>query len=208
MHKLIILLSIILSFIVSNSQEQEISITEMDSLIKNRLELILVKDQTLRLLLPSINEKFGVNSPEQKYFWSLIDQQDSINELEITKIIDDYGWLGVNKIGEKANQCIWLVIQHAPLKSQEKYLPHLKVSVEKGESDGWYLAFLEDRILMRKGEKQFYGSQAVYNKETGKSHIYQISDVDNVNIRRKKLGMESMEEYAEMNGYILYQETP
>ena len=134
-----------------------------DSILKHQLELIGVEDQTLRLLLPEVIEKFGRDSKENDYIWSLINRQDSICINRLTKIIDKHGWLGKNIVGDKANQAIWLIMQHAELEIQEKYLPLLEESVTKGESQGWHLAFLEDRVLMYNKKKQKYGTQAIWD---------------------------------------------
>jgi hypothetical protein len=48
---------------------------------------------------------------------------------------------------------------------------------------------------MRKGEKQIYGSQVVFSK-TGEQEFYPIEDEKNVNIRREKVGLPPIEEYA------------
>lgn len=180
--------------------------TPLDTLLKQKLESLRTKDQCLRLMLPEVEKKFGADSEEKRYFWSLINEQDRINEAEVIEIIKEHGWLGVNRVGEMANQSIWLVIQHAPLETQEQYVPYLKESVALGESAGWYLAFLEDRILMRNGEDQLYGSQAKLNNETGKYHIYPIRDVKTVNERRAAIGLGTLEEHAQENGYIFDQE--
>lgn len=183
-----------------------VSVDMTDDELKEKLENLRMKDQTLRLVLPEVDAKFGVGSEEHTYYWSLIHEQDSINEQEVLDIIDKYGWLGVNRVGELANQSIWLVIQHAPIETQEFYLHHLKKSVEQGESEGWYLAFLEDRILVRNGKDQVYGTQTLYNHESKKYHIQPIGDAESVNERRKKLGMEPIEEFVESNGYVLDQQ--
>lgn len=174
----------------------------IDSILKKELELIAVEDQTLRLMLPEVNKRFGRGSSEAKYIWSIIHQQDSICLNKIIKILDEHGWLGKSRVGSQANQAVWLVIQHAELEKQEKYLPLLKESVEIGESEGWHQAFLEDRILMRNKKNQTYGSQATWDKTTSKMKIYPIEDVKNVNKRREKIGLEPIEEYAKQNGYI------
>lgn len=179
--------------------------TPLDTVLKQQLESLRTKDQCLRLMLPEVEKKFGADSEEKRYFWSLINEQDRINEVEVIQIIEKHGWLGVNRVGEMANQSIWLVIQHAPLETQEQYLPYLKESVALGESAGWYLAFLEDRILMRNGEDQLYGSQAKLDNETGKYHIYPIREVKTVNERRAAIGLGTIEEHAESNGYVFDQ---
>jgi len=187
-------------------EESEFTIAQsIDSLLKQELEQIAVEDQTLRLMLPDVEEKFGKGSNEEEYIWSLIHRQDSICLIKTLNILDTYGWLGKSKVGTKANQALWLVIQHADLATQETYLPMLKKSVQMGQSEGWHQAFLEDRILMRNKKKQIFGSQAIWDKTSGKMKIYPIDDVKNVNKRRAQLGLEPIEEFAKMNGYVFDQ---
>jgi hypothetical protein len=176
-----------------------------DSILKEQLELIGIEDQTLRLILPEVTEKFGRKSKEYEYIWSLINRQDSICKNELIQIIDKHGWLGKSRVGDNANQAIWLIIQHSELELQKKYLPLLKKSVANGESEGWHLAFLEDRILMYNKEKQKYGTQAVWDNELKRNKIYPIEDVKNINHRRQELGLETIEKYAESNGHIFDQ---
>lgn len=180
-------------------------VTKTDSVLKKELELIKVEDQTLRLLLPNVIEKFGRDSQEYKYVWYQIQKQDSISSHKLFGILDKYGWVGKNRVGSVANQAIWLTIQHADIEKQEKYLPLLRESVNKEESEGWHLAFLEDRILMRKNQKQIYGTQTVWDKDLKKNKIHPIKDVKNVNKKRKKFGLDPIEEYAKKNGYIFNQ---
>ncbi len=178
------------------------NVNKTDSIIRKELELIKVEDQTLRLLLPNVIEKFGRESKEYKYIWSQIQKQDSISSYKLFKVLDNHGWVGKSRIGSSANQAIWLTIQHSDVEAQEKYIPLLRESVKNGESEGWHLAFLEDRILMRKKQKQIYGTQAVWDNDLKKNKIYPIEDVKNVNKKRKKLGLEPIEDYAKKNGYI------
>lgn len=202
MHNFFILISA-LSMMSAQNQNTNVSLSEQDRLkLIKELEQIRMKDQTLRLILPEVEAKFGLDSKEVRYFWTLIHQQDRINEKSVSKIIDTYGWLGKSTIGVSGNQTLWLVIQHAPLEIQEKYLSQLETSVNQKESDGWYLAFLQDRILVRNGKKQKYGTQAKKDIKTGKTYFYEISDLKTVNQRRKAIGLQTIEVYAKQNNYL------
>lgn len=172
---------------------------DFDKPLQKKLEKIRVKDQVLRLLYKEAEEKFGRDSEYMDTFWEMMREQDSINEREVLKIIDERGWVGKSLVGEKANATIWLVIQHAPLETQEKYLPLLKASVKKGESRGSNLALLEDRIMMRNGKPQVYGSQ-IKRDENGKGYFYEIKDPEYVNKRRKEVGLGPIEAYAKRMG--------
>lgn len=123
---------------------------------------------------------------------------DSCNLVQVKALIAKYGWMGKSLIG-KYNQVLFLVIQHADLATQEKYFPMLQESIDKGESSATDAAMLEDRILMRQGKKQIYGSQVVFNK-TGGQEFHPIEDEKNVNLRRAKVGLQPIEEYAKYFG--------
>jgi hypothetical protein len=187
---------------LSETIDSVISEIHSDTLLKNEIEKLGMEDQTLRHLLPDVEKKFGRDSEEYSYFWSLMDRQDSICIVSLVKILDEHGWVGKSRIGSEANQAIWLIIQHASLEIQEQFLPLLRESVKIKESEGWHLAFLQDRILMRNHKKQIYGTQSKWDHELKKNVIYPIEDVKNVNKKRKKLGLGTVEEHAEVNGYI------
>lgn len=165
-----------------------------------QLEKISVRDQTLRQLWRDAESKFGKDSDEVRYFWRLVAKEDSLNEIETIAIIDQYGWVGKSEVGGKANMALWLVIQHASLEIQEKYVPLLEESVKKGESNGSHLALLHDRILMRNGKPQKYGSQIVTDPESGKSKLYDLEDPENVNERRSSVGLGPLEDYLKRMG--------
>jgi len=172
---------------------------DFDKPLKEKLEEIYVKDQTLRLMLGEVEEKFG-KGEELEFFWSLIIEQDSMNEEEVIRIIEERGWPGTTLVGGKANLSLWLVIQHAPLETQEKYLPLLQESVKKGESSGRHLALLEDRILVRNDKPQKYGSQIVPDKETGKQIVYEIEEPEYVDQRRAAVGLGPLADYVKRWG--------
>ena len=88
-------------YLLTSSQNQT------DSILQKELELIATEDQTLRLLLPQVTEKFGRESSEYDYIWSLIHRQDTICLNRLIKILDTHGWVGKSRVGDKANQAIW-----------------------------------------------------------------------------------------------------
>ena len=168
--------------------------------LKNQLERIYLQDQTLRQLYLEAENKFGRGTQEMNYFWEVVAEKDSLNEIELTEILNEHGWPGISEVGGKANFAAFLVIQHAPLETQEKFLPLLQESVRKGESQGKDLALLEDRIQMRKDLPQTYGSQFYTDQETGKNFFYEIKEPEYVNQRRREVGLPPLENYAKSMG--------
>jgi hypothetical protein len=149
--------------------------------IKKQLEIILDRDQKTR-----------TNGDSAAF----MDYIDSTNLVLVEALIEKHGWLGRSFVGAEGNTTVFLVIQHADQKTQETYLPLLEQSVAQGESRKADLALLKDRVLMRQGKKQIYGSQIVPDTSTGDWMFYPIEDEKNVNERRKKAGLPSIEEYA------------
>lgn len=175
--------------------------------LKNQLEDLRMQDQTIRLLLPDVETRFGRESKAYNWFRNeLMPRNDSIVLDQVITLIEEKGWLGIQEVGELANQTLWLVIQHAPLEIQKKYLPLLEASVMEGESKARYLAFLQDRILMRQDEKQIYGTQSLWDTTKKQNVIWPILNPENVNQRRKEVGLEPIEAYAQANGFLYIQE--
>jgi hypothetical protein len=176
--------------IVSNNKKQK----ELDKPIISMLDSIYSDDQTYRLQLDEIENKFGFNSAEMKTQWRKIKQKDSVNLKKVVYILDTYGWLGANRVGNTGNATLFLVIQHSDQQIQEKYLPMMREAVKKGNAYASDLALLEDRVLLGQGKKQVYGSQLRTNSE-GKTTLSPLEDPDNVDKRRADVGLQPLGEY-------------
>ena len=125
---------------------------------------------------------------------------DSSNLAQVEALNNQHGWPGKSFVGSAGNSTVFLVIQHAELATQEKYFPLMQQSVAEGESRPQDLALLQDRILMRQGNDQIYGSQVVFNKSTGAPEFWPIEEERNVNVRRAEVGLQPLEEYAKNFG--------
>jgi hypothetical protein len=164
--------------------------------IANQLDSIHEEDQKYREIIDEIESKYGFESQEMKNQWRIINKKDSMNLLHVTAILDKFGWLGPDIVGEKANTTLFLVIQHSDQKTQEKYLPMMRDAVKKGKAQGSSLALLEDRVALGQGRKQIYGSQIHRNQQTGKYFVAPVEDEPNVNVRRAAVGLEPLEDYV------------
>ncbi len=160
-----------------------------------QLEYIYITDQEPRIALDSIIAKYGHNSDEVKKHWEIIRINDSLNTLVVTDILDKYGWLSKEQSSPNANSALFLVIQHADIAVQLKYKPLLYEAVKLGKANATQYALLLDRTNMRQDKLQIYGSQvSVFGNAP--AQFFPIADEPNVNIRRKEIGLNSLEEYA------------
>jgi len=121
-------------------------------------------------------------------------KSNSNKELEqVRLILEKTGWPSIKSVGEKANTAVWMVVLEANNETKERYLPLLKASVAKGESNPAHLAYIEDKILVSKGLPQLFGTQL--SVQMGETSLYPVSNPEALNKRRKAIGLEPIEVY-------------
>jgi tetratricopeptide (TPR) repeat protein len=178
-----------------------------DKPLQKELLAIYAEDQSIRGDFMKIYKADKTDKKAIDSIGKIMVLKDSINLIKVMKILDERGWVGKDVVGTQANQTLFLVIQHADLKYQQKYLPMMREAVKKGNAKASSLALLEDRVALREGRKQIYGSQSSRNKTTNKGHISPMIDPDNVDKRRAEVGLGPMAEYAPKLGIVWDLET-
>lgn len=177
-----------------------LSYSQVDEKLSKILSDVYEEDQKYRQQIEGIQKKFGWNSDEIHAHWKIINKMDSINLIQIEKILNERGWLSEDIIGTDGNSALFLVIQHSDIKTQEKYLPMMREAVTKGNARASSLALLEDRVALRRGKRQIYGSQIGKDPETGEAYVLPLEDPENVDKRRADVGLGSIQEYVSMWG--------
>ncbi len=138
--------------------------------------------------------KAGDPSAGDPHYWAKIEEIDKRNEKRMREIISQFGWPGRSLVAEDGGGAAWLLVQHMSLPFQKECLPLLEASVKKGEAKVQDFALLTDRVLVRDGKKQLYGTQTKFG-EGGEIVPDPIEDAANVDNRRKALGIEPLAEY-------------
>jgi hypothetical protein len=122
---------------------------------------------------------------------------DAHNQEILRSILDKYGWLHDSTLSYRASSAQFLVLQHSPNEMMLKYFPMFKATVGMRSS----VAMMEDRILMRQGKKQIYGTQATsILRDDGSMAIWPIENHENVEERRQGLFSQTVKEYADFMG--------
>lgn len=182
--------------IVELQKKTELIEANYDKPLQKELLDIFKDDQEIRNQYVSAQKKYGYQGKEIDSLGKIMMLKDSLNLIKIVKILDEKGWVGKDKVGAQANQTLFLVIQHSDLKIQQKYLPMMKEAVKKGNANSSSLALLEDRIALREGKKQIYGSQIGTNPTTKKQYVLPLEDPDNVDKRRTEVGLGTLADYV------------
>lgn len=205
-------LLIIILFAVSFSHAQE---PQINAGLKEELARIHESDQKYRRYLGRVNRDLAFrdsliiawDTDENnltREIWNRQLENDSINLIRVTEIINKYGYPGKSLVGEEESTAVWYVIQHAPVEIIKKYLPIIKEAAHNNELPARLVGMMEDRMLMYQGKEQIYGTQG--SRITLKSGdylwiIWPIKDPENVNKRRKEIGFnDTIEENAERMG--------
>lgn len=181
-------------------KNEETTEAKLNKPLVEELKQVLKDDQGSRLAIDSVQKKYGRNSPQLQELWKKIIRLDSINLIKVEAILDKHGWLGPDSIGPRGTQTLFLVIQHSDIKVQEKYIQGLRDAVKKGNAFPDQLALMEDRVALREGKKQIYGSQIGTDNKTGKAYIFPIEDEANVDKRRAEVGLQPLKDYVRQWG--------
>ena len=167
-----------------------------DKPLQAELLTILEEDQKYRKQIHETLKTHRDDSKEMQDLWKITLKNDYINLLKVKKILDEKGWVGKDKVGAQASNVLFLVIQHSDLETQKKYLPIMKDAVGKGNASAGSLALLIDRIEIREGKKQIYGSQIGSNPNTKMPYVLPLIDPDNVDKRRTEVGLSPLSDYV------------
>jgi hypothetical protein len=179
-----ILISSVSLFSWSQVNGQAASRTNYDSL-RIVLENMVDKDQEIRRILV---DSIGIDSPNAGPYIKQMMDIDADNQRKMKVILDKYGWIEQSRIGPKAAEAFFYIIQHADTTLMIKWFPEFKRLSDIGEANKVQCAMMEDRLLMWRGKKQIYGSQAGVFRDDKKMAIWPIEDPKTVNERRKKIG--------------------
>lgn len=156
-------------------------------------------DQKYRKLRTSVIEKYGKDSKEHQENTRLWNLTDSINLIKIDSLLVLYGYEAIIDNGAES---IFIIIQHADLQRQLTFIPLFKAKAKQGKMDFQKIALMEDRINVRTGKKQVYGTQICKNIKTAEQFVCALEDPETINLRRAELDLPA--EFLSMAAYCKY----
>lgn len=152
-------------------------------------------------------DQVASNLPTGKYVnytkeqWSSF--RDSVHtaiKIRVEKMFDKYEFLGYNKVGKDGSYNFWLLVQHSDKypEFQKRVLKAMKKEVRKGNAGPGEYAYLYDRIKVKAGEKQKFGTQVSYDSAGHPLPAVGLIDSANVDKFRKAYNMVPLKDYYEM----------
>ncbi len=103
-------------------------------------------------------------------------------------------------LAAESYDAVWLIIDHAPLKEQKRYLPLLREAAGRGVISAYKLATLEDRVAMYEERPQRYGTQSYQTNVGGETVIYvwPVEHPEQLDSLRGSIGTCPMAEYVRL----------
>lgn len=168
---------------------------KLDSVLIKKIDTMFKDDQFWRKEYAKVN-KGGKSNYDAETIQDRWAKSDSINELKAKTIINEYGFPGYDVAGESSGSFFW-IIQHCDddIPFQEHVLTLMKKEIDKNNASKENYAYLVDRVLVNKHQKQIYGTQIHVDTVTHKSAPFPLKYPEKVNELRKEMGLGTLEAY-------------
>ena len=173
-----------------------LSAQQTDSLLSKAYD----RDQAIRIELARLGKAANTGGYTDSLVDSLVMLSEEMERIDSRnlRLVDSILRDGIPAgLAEKSYDAIWIIIDHAPLEAQKKCLPILKRAAKEGFISTNKMATLSDRIAMREGRPQRFGTQSYQTVVDGKPTLY-IWPVRNA--RRQQINTCTIEEYVALLG--------
>lgn len=178
------------------------NIQEIDSLLSGAYE----RDQKVRTeslaLIKKLNS-VGADGMTASAIDSLmvLQEQTQVTDKENQILVASILKKGLPEgLSPQSYNAIWLIVDHAGLKFQKKYLPIIEKAAQKELINAGNYAVLTDRIRMREGKPQKYGTQSYTVTVDGQQVIYiwLVENAEILNELRREIGAGDIETYIQV----------
>jgi len=143
----------------------------------------------------AVREGYGVGGVADPAQAIAMQRTDSANTLWLKGYVAKWGWPTAAQVGPEGVESAFLIVQHAVHDTafMHAMLPAIQQAYERGELKGGAVAVLVDRLEVKAGRPQIYGTQL--SLKDGKWVLDPIADSAGVDERRKKMGLPTLAYY-------------
>ena len=195
MKKIVTILLACLALGCTSKKSTHSSIEQTNSLLCELHE----RDQQIRYKLISVQQAY-IAEQRTELIDSIVmlveeeERTDSLNRVAVDSLLQN-GW--PEGLSEQSNQTIWLIIDHAHVEYQERYLPLIEQQAVRGIISPSDYATLLDRVNVRRQRPQRFGTQTGYKQRDDEvfTFVYPIEDVDALDSLRLSVGLDSIHLY-------------
>ena len=137
----------------------------------------------------------SIGGLDREAFAGLRDRVTSENEAWLKEILTEVHWFDIRHFGKRADTAAFLILQHSQdADFQKRILDRLEPLAEIGGTQSRNVAYLMDRVLIRNGELQKFGTQGTCNSQK-EWRAFDVLEPDGLAVRRDAFGLEPRAEY-------------
>lgn len=146
----------------------------------------------------SVREGFGTGGVVDSARAAAMARTDSSNVSWLKAYVARWGWPTSAQVGPEAVGAAFLIVQHAVHDTafMRAMLPGIEEAYRRGELEGGDVAMLTDRLAVKAGDPQIYGTQL--SMRDGVWVLDPIADSMDVDERRSKMGLPPLAEYMRL----------
>ncbi len=141
---------------------------------------------------------FGVGGALDSVQVQRMAQTDSANTAWLKAYVTQWGWPTAQQVGRDRVEAAFLIVQHAVHDTafMRAMLPVIEQAHRRGDLNGGAVAMLTDRVEVKAGRPQIYGTQL--SLKDGRWVLDPIADSATVDSRRKRVGLPPLAEYLRL----------
>lgn len=160
--------------------------------LKAELAAMRDRDQSARRKCAS-----GGLEEQTKCLAAVFETVDKPNTKRLNEIFDSRGFPGVEQVGKDGVKAFFLLLQHSgDLELKKKCAPGIERAFREGSLNPSEYAGFIDRLLVDQGKPQVYGSN--FESKDGKIVMSPAEAVEELDTRRKAIGLPPISEYVKM----------
>ena len=146
----------------------------------------------------SVREGFGVGGRVDSAQMALMMRTDSANSAWLRAYVNRWGWPTSQQVGRENVEAAFLIVQHAVHDTtfMRAMLPAIEQAYRRGDLKGGEVAMLTDRLEVKAGRPQIYGTQL--SLKEGRWVLDPLVDSANVDSRRQQMGLPPLAEYLRL----------
>jgi hypothetical protein len=151
----------------------------------------------------AVREGFGAGGTLDSLQSRAMMRTDSTNTSWLKTYVARWGWPTSEQVGKEAVESAFLIVQHAVQDTafMRAMLPAVQEAYRRGDLKGGEVAMLTDRIAVKAGNSQIYGTQ--FSLRDGRWTLDPIADSAHVDERRASMGLPPLAEYMRLVDSLL-----
>jgi hypothetical protein len=156
------------------------------------------KEQAIREELMPVMAQYQEDGSGKMKLFTLamqMEKQDAANQERLQAIFSQCGW--PEALNAKAHESIYLILQHSPDSLMRRYFPMVQAYAGKGLLSPDDPATMYDRLQMRAGLPQRYGTQTFPDAQN-RNLVWPVEDAERLAEYRDSVGLPSMSAYFDL----------